>query len=217
MIKKAWAYTMSGIAVLMLLIILITPMDSRTKTIMLLATIGFLILLGGMAFLITKLVVKVMQKGIIIPEPIETNRISFHELYSEALKINDSDLPWFVEPHEEEGWIDVTWKWKDSQDLQGLQGINKNEEVFYKLFKVYDDYTYEDLDMVTSKNYILSSSPALSSEFAIGHTKQKQYRAVIGNDESGFGIHQYTIDTNELTNFMHSWFAQHGYRYRGLM
>ena len=121
MIKKAWAYTMSGIAVLMLLIILITPMDSRTKTIMLLATIGFLILLGGMAFLITKLIVKVMQKGVIIPEPIETNRISFHELCSEALKINDSDLPWLVEPHEEEGWIDVTWKWKTVRTFRGFR------------------------------------------------------------------------------------------------
>ena len=36
------------------------------------------------------------------------------------------------------------------------------------------------------------------------------------NAAEGPSARQYMIDTDELANFMHQWFADRGYRYRGV-
>ena len=122
-----------------------------------------------------------------------------------------------AEIHPDEGWIDVTWKWKESIDINS-SSASQNEEVFYKLFRIHDDFTYEDLDYTTSKTSALYPGGAgISKGFFLGRAKKKVYMANIGhNAAEGPGACQYMIDTDELANFMHQWFADRGYRYRGI-
>jgi len=214
-IKKLWLKIMCVIVPFVVLLEVIVSIPIKIKILVILATVAFFAGLLGMAFGIISAVTKATTKGIKKYEPVIENRISFHELCQEAVKLGEK-TPWKIEPHEAEGWIDVTWKWKDSVDLYGV-GVNKNEELFYKLFRVYDDYTYEDIDMLISKNAMMSLQNAgLPINMYIGHVKNKQFRVNVGIDsEEGAGIHEYTFDTVQLTNYMHKWFAEHGYAYRG--
>lgn len=215
-IKKLWIKVSAIVLPILILIELILPVPFNVKLLVILFTLVFFGILIGLAFGIMSAIVKGISKGVETYEPVLENRVDFHTLCQEALKISENS-PWLVEPHEAEGWIDVTWKWKDSVDLNGL-GVDKNEELFYKMFKVYSDYTYEDLDMVISKNAMLSLlNGGMSVNFYIGHVQNKQYRINIGIDsERGAGIHTYAFDTLQLTNYMHKWFAAHGYKYRGM-
>ena len=215
LIKKIWIIAIIALTVILVPIGLVLPIEPNEKLIFIISVVVFMAFLAGMAFLIMSLVKKLLVKGIEYYEPNIRNRIPFHELCREAMKLNDETI-WLVEPHENEGWIDVTWKWKNSVDVSGF-GINKNEEIFYKLIKIYDDYTYEDLDMITSKNAMLSiAGGGFSKQFAIGHIQDREYRITIGSDDSGMGVHEYSINTKDLTNFMHKWLAERGYQYRGL-
>lgn len=213
--KKLWIILLLAFVVILIPLAFVLPLLPEERLVFILAVLAFSAFLGTMAFLIMHLVKKFLMKGVEEYEPIIENRIPFDELCQEVQKLN-AETEWLVEPHESEGWIDVTWKWKDSVDLIG-RGINKNEEVFYKLIKFYDDYTYEDLDMITSKNAVLSGAGGgFAKQYAIGHAQTKEYRVAIGSDESGVGAHEYSINTVDLTNFMHKWLAEHGYAYRGL-
>lgn len=170
-----------------------------------------------MPFVFFPLARKEVMKGIVLPEPKIENRISFHELCEACKEINEADNPYVAEPHEDEGWIDITWNWKDSIDFYNSK-INKNKEVFYTCYKIYDDYTYETLDIQKS-SYFMISKKGLGGSYSIniGHLAHTEYIInVSSNKENGLGIHEYKLKTVDMTNYMHAWLAEHGYRYRGL-
>lgn len=173
----------------------------------------------GIAFIIVVpifigAVAKVLQRDIIIPEP-NNEKVDFHTLCQKCSEINNDDNPYVAEAYEDEGWIDVTWRWKDSVDLES-SGINKNTQIFYKLFKVYPDGTYTDLDMTTTTGVMLGVRGInLWISTYLGHIGTKKFEITLSKPkDSNFGLNEYTLDTTEMTNYMHKWFAKYGYKYR---
>lgn len=213
--KKLWIILMVVLVPLSFLLPILLPLLPQEKLIFAAAVAAFWLFLGGMAFGIMAIIKKVLMNGLEEYEPIVENRVSIKTLCEEAMRLNE-ETSWQVEPHVNEGWIDVTWKWKDSIDAARL-GAMKDEEIYYKLIKLYDDYTYDDLDMLTSKKAMLGlGGGAFSKGFSIGHIQSKQYNVSLGMRDGEAGVHQYTLDTTELTNYMHRWLAEHGYAYRGM-
>lgn len=173
----------------------------------------------GITFIIvapicTGLVAKGLQHNIVIPES-NNEKIDFHSLCQKCSEINADDNPYIAEAHESEGWIDVTWRWKDSVDL-GASGIDKNTQIFYKLFKVYPDGTYTDIDMTTTTDVMLGlSGIGLWKTTYLGHIGAKKFEITLSKPkDDNVGLHEYTLDTTEMTNYMHEWFTKHGYKYK---
>ena len=181
-------------------------------------TVGAVILfdafLFGIAFVIIRGVHKTVEKNLVYPPANTQNRLNLHDLCEEALAINDKNTPLFVETHEAEGWIDVTWRWKDSIDFN--RGVEKNVEVFYKFFKINDDFTYQEVDMITSSSVLLSPvGLRVGKNMHIGRLRNREFQITVGIDSAdGPGVHRYSMNSDTLANFMHKWLADRGYRYR---
>lgn len=183
------------------------------------ATCLILMAVFGITFIIvvpifTNIVFKGLQHNIVIHEP-NNEKVDFHTLCQKCSEINNDDNLYIAEAHEAEGWIDITWCWKDSMDLEA-SGINKNTQIFYKLFKVYSDGTYTDLDMMTTTDVMLGlSGISLWRSTHLGHIGAKKFEITLSKPKDGnFGLNEYTLNTTEMTNYMHKWFAKHGYKYR---
>lgn len=213
--QRMWIIMLIAFLLLTTCIAIFVPRLPEERFIFIAASFAFCLFLGLMAFGILALTKILLTKGIEEYEPVSGLQISIDALCEEALLLNE-ETDWQVEAHKDEGWIDVTWKWKDSVDLFGA-GVRKNQEIFYKLIKLYDDYTYEDLDMIISTNAMLGlGGTGFSKSFAMGHIQNKRFEMTLGRDADGTGLHEYSLNTVELTNFMHKWLAEHGYAYRGL-
>lgn len=213
-----WGFIILMIPILT--IIYFANSDMYYEPIFYLILAGFgVIFCGLIPFGFIPLVTKIIMSGKKFPIPKTENRVSFHELCSLCNEINNADNPYVAEPHENEGWIDITWNWKDSIDM-GILSVDKNKELYYMLFKFYDDYTYDYLDMQVSSDFMLSAGKApikLSSHAQIGHLSNMQYQAALSKPAGGeIGIHEYRLNTNDMANYMFAWLAEHGYKYRGL-
>ena len=214
--KKVWLLLSCILFPVLAVVFLMIPLPGKVKAMMIIDLAVFMTLLTVAAFLIIGKVSKMLISGLKIPEQVSQNRLSRDQLMQDALNIG-AGVPWTAEIHPDEGWIDVTWKWKESIDINS-SSASQNEEVFYKLFRIHDDFTYEDLDYTTSKTSALYPGGAgMSKGFFLGRVKKKVYRTNIShNAAEGPSARQYMIDTDELANFMHQWFADRGYRYRGV-
>ena len=220
LIRKMWI----GVGILILLVCVLFGLFMFGISVEGMKFIGlsvvFVICFVSLSFFIISAAANKVSDGIVLCEPVIENRISKKELFREAEKINGMNTPWMVDVYEQEGWIDVTWRWKDSIDYElscGRDPLNRNREVFYKFFKVYDDYTYDDVDMVTTINYSAGAySLSVGAAMYVGKIRIKAAVFALGtNKDNGTGFHEYSVDSDELANFMHRWFSEHGYRYRG--
>ena len=109
--KKVWLL-LSGILFLVLAVVfLMMPLSGKEKAMMIIGLAVFMTLLMAAAFLIIGRVSKMLLSGLRIPEQVSQNRLSRDQLMQDALNIG-AGVPWTAEIHPDEGWKDVTWKWK---------------------------------------------------------------------------------------------------------
>lgn len=82
------------------------------------------------------------------------------------------------------------------------------------MFFVQDDHTVRELDGNESLAVYagLGIGGAVSKEY--GHFSAKIFEAYVGEDlnNNTFGINEVSIDTAYLTNKLHKWFADKGYK-----
>ncbi|SFQ50306.1 hypothetical protein SAMN02910358_02508 [Lachnospiraceae bacterium XBB1006] len=144
--------------------------------------------------------------------PVNPNPMSYHALFSDALLLPEYS-PYVCAIHEKEGWIDVTWKWRDSTDFRGL-GVSQKKYVYSKLFRVYENHTYRELDLLSEVSGNLTALSYFKS-LKLGHISQFSWNASFGvdNQTGHTGVNTFQMNSSNMTNYMHKWFADRGYRF----
>lgn len=177
----------------------------------------FVIIFGFVVPFFIRMVVKGMTKNVVLPQ-VNDIKTEKEKLFEIVEKLNeDKNLPWQFEVHKQESWIDVTWKWKDYASLE-TGGIKKNRKVFYKFYKIHDNFTYEELDMNTSLMFGVGGSGfGLSYNMQVGHQQYMAFSIPFVSYDSNNGtqiLKERSINTLELTNYMHKFFAENGYTFK---
>lgn len=210
-IINAFRYGASGFLLFIGLLLSFLTHD----TLLLFLTLPIILILGVLVPLFIKFIVKKTNEKVVLPE-VSDEKISKNELFEKVKEIDNSQIPWDFEIHENEGWIDVTWKWKDYANFE-TGAVKKNKAVFYKFYKIHDDYTYEELDMLTNLVFGAGNKGFnLSYNMQLGHLQYMAYNIpLVSVDENGVEVlKENRINTIDLTNYMHKFFADNGYTFR---
>ncbi len=163
-------------------------------------------------FVLIPIAFKSIHKGE-ITYPVSMERMSKEQLFADITSIDDK---YSVKVND--NWIDVTWNWQNST-LFGNLSISKRQDIFMKLFRINDDGTFNELDC--DINYELYAGLKefrliYEKEMHVGRSRHKAFQIGFGTDgnnpQNGFGIQKFELDTLDLTNYMHKWFADRGYR-----
>ena len=172
---------------------------------------GIIFILIGFVFV--PLVVNKMILGGEEKYPISPNRLTKNELLADISSIDDKYAATI-----NDDWIDVTWNWKNTKYFNG-QGISKEQSIFMKLYRIKNNGTYDELDCEMSYEAyleLLQMRGGMHYHCFVGRTAHKIIEIVIGKDknapEKGVGVQKFELNTLDITNYMHKWFADRGYR-----
>lgn len=154
---------------------------------------------------------KAVSKGL-ISYPVSEQKWERPDVLAAAKTIEEEMPHLQVSVYDE--WIDVTLNWKNILGIY-FTGMIREQESFQKMFLLSDHYTYQELDMESIGTVQMDPEHSffISHKVFYGHTRQKKISVNTAMDinTGNNGIVQNSLDTDEITNYMHKWFADKGY------
>lgn len=154
---------------------------------------------------------KAVSKGL-ISYPVSEQKWERPDVLAAAKTIEEEMPHLQVSVYDE--WIDVTLNWKNILGIY-FTGMIREQESFQKMFLLSDHYTYQELDMESIGTVQMDPEHSLfiSHKVFYGHTRQKKISVNLAVDMNTGdpGLIQNSLDTDEITNYMHKWFADKGY------
>lgn len=110
-------------------------------------------------------------------------------------------------------WIDVTYNYMQSTHIEDI-GLEFSKSVYTKMYRLNDDYTFSELDLLhtTSASNTGFVGASYNNHIKIGRIKHCSFNVTLDLTKDGIEPKVYTFNTLELTNYMHKWFADRGYK-----
>lgn len=110
-------------------------------------------------------------------------------------------------------WIDVTYNYMQSTHIEDI-GLEFSKAVYTKMYRLNDDYTFSELDLLhtTSASNTGFVGVNYRNHIKIGRIKHCSFNVTLDLSKDGIEPKVYTFNTLELTNYMHKWFADRGYK-----
>lgn len=161
--------------------------------------------------LITKLCWRIISKSVTYFEPSE-KKVPKKELIEKALQLDQ----FTVESHG--NWLDFSLNWKNCFAADMLKGsVIKSTEYYKKLIKLYDNYTFDELDYTCSKSRNIklgSMKISFAASAFLGRTCAQiiEYNIGVDNNTGNAGLNKYVLNTSEFSDSIHKWLAENGYR-----
>lgn len=186
---------------------LIYPLDSP-KIIFGGACLFFGLFFGFFGFVFFTLIEKGIHKGE-INYPITNIMYPKSRILQEALTTIDPSLLVAVNGD----WIDVTYNYMQSTHIEDI-GLEFSKSAYTKMYRLNDDYTFSELDLLhtTSASNTGFVGASYNNHIKIGRIKHCSFNVTLNLSKDGIEPKVYTFNTLELTNYMHKWFADRGYK-----
>lgn len=173
--------------------------------------LGGIVLIVFLANCFISCVWNLVRKGE-IAYPISENKTEKHILLKNVPLFNeDPHLQLQVEVFGD--WIDVTFYWRNSFSITSKS--LRNRSVYKKMILIKNNYTYQELDCEKVKDVDLSMhSFSLHKTIKYGKIAHHVIKYDIGKDDDtgNIGINKHEFSTVDITNKIHKWLADNGYR-----